>query len=98
MLKQLNILLKNNWINVNHKKYIWKKIVGDLHFLKEYVHLLCTSEDINNLSYSLMIKESKDNLILQEIHTIVQKMANFSETVILSKNKINSLILSRTHG
>ena len=40
-----------------------------------------------------MIKESKDNLILQEIHTIVQKMANFSETVILSKNKINSLIL-----
>ena len=31
--------------------------------LMEFVHFLCTSEDINNLSYSLMLKNYKENVM-----------------------------------
>lgn len=41
--------------------YIKEKLdsVAVLSQLKEYVHFCCTSEDINNLAYSLILKESK---------------------------------------
>ena len=29
--------------------------------LLEYIHFLCTSEDINNLSYALMVRDFRDN-------------------------------------
>ena len=36
--------------------YIVKKLASiKLHHYNEFVHLFCTSEDINNLSYSLML-------------------------------------------
>jgi adenylosuccinate lyase len=78
-----------------------KIIVGELHYLKEYVHFLCTSEDINNLSYSLMLQESKENLISSELRLIVDRLATFAENVFLFINRKKTAfipMLSRTHG
>ena len=58
----------------------------------EFVHFACTSEDINNLSYSLMLSEARASVMLpslQQLGTKLRAMAH--EYAGLS-------ILSRTHG
>ena len=42
-------------------------VIKSLNKYSEFVHFACTSEDINNLSYSLMIKDAS-NLVLSLIH------------------------------
>ena len=37
---------------------------------EEYFHICATSEDINNLSYSLIIKDSTESVILPALITI----------------------------
>ena len=57
----------------------------------EHIHICCTSEDINNIAYSLMIKEGRDLLINQ---------ANILERAIKSMGKKYKSVamLSHTHG
>jgi adenylosuccinate lyase len=58
----------------------------------ELVHFSLTSEDINNLSYSLMIKDGFNLIIFPTILEIYSALYNIS-----IKNK-NISMLSRTHG
>lgn len=54
---------------------------------KEYLHICCTSEDINNLSYALMIKEGRDMILkkLNILNKILKKNVNkFSRNTMLS--------------
>src|SRR5438105_10772506 len=37
----------------------------------EFVHFACTSEDVNNLAYALMIAESRDKVMLPVIDRVV---------------------------
>lgn len=64
----------------------------ELNTFKEFVHFACTSEDINNLSYALMLKDAREKVIvptLKQIVEILEKLAlDFS----------NISMLSRTHG
>ena len=39
------------------------KLEPVFHNVKEYVHFCCTSEDINNLSYSLMLNDARDQVL-----------------------------------
>lgn len=39
----------------------------DMKALKEYLHFSCTSEDINNLSYSLMLCKSMEDVMLPQL-------------------------------
>jgi len=57
----------------------------------EHIHICCTSEDINNIAYSLMIKEGRDLLINQ---------VNMLDRAIKSMGKKYKSIamLSHTHG
>ena len=60
--------------------------------VSEFIHFACTSEDINNLSYALMLKEGIANVVVPEIKNIHQK---------LTKNAIEFSaipLLARTHG
>jgi len=59
--------------------------------LREWVHWGCTSDDINNLAYALMIKDVRVKLInqLDEILTVLQKSAHHYADVAM---------LARTHG
>lgn len=57
----------------------------------EFVHFACTSEDINNLSYALMLKDGRDWLG-DRLNNIAEKLAQ------LAHAEAATTILSRTHG
>ncbi len=66
--------------------------IDSLKKLKEFVHFGCTSEDINNLAYGLMIKEVSEKILLMEILKINKKLRSFSR-------RFSSIpMISRTHG
>lgn len=64
---------------------------NDLKELSEFFHFACTSEDINNLAYALMLKEGRDLLINIEIH-IAEQLRKFAQEL------ASSPMLCRTHG
>ena len=63
-----------------------------LHSMKEYVHFCCTSEDINNISYSLMMTDAKNNLLIKSLEGVIAKLVQ------ISHDHHNVPMLSRTHG
>ena len=58
----------------------------------EFIHFACTSEDINNLSYALMLAESRDNVMLAKLDEVVASLKN------LARKHASLPMLSRTHG
>ncbi|MCG3842974.1 adenylosuccinate lyase [Psychrobacter sp. Ps1] len=57
----------------------------------EFIHFACTSEDINNLSYALMLKDSRE--------LVVAKMQQVTDSIVdLSIAHADQPMLSRTHG
>ncbi|AMK75662.1 MULTISPECIES: adenylosuccinate lyase [Methylomonas] len=64
---------------------------AELHAVNEFIHFACTSEDINNLSYALMLKEGRE-LILAEIDATVAAIKQ------LALDSAEQPMLSRTHG
>ncbi|MDQ2701940.1 MAG: adenylosuccinate lyase [Pseudomonadota bacterium] len=58
----------------------------------EFVHFACTSEDINNLSYSLMLARGRDQVMLPKLDEVIATLrAMAHEHAALP-------MLSRTHG
>src|SRR6266568_5167678 len=41
----------------------------------EFVHFACTSEDINNLAYALMLKEGRDRVLLPALDRVIEALA-----------------------
>ncbi len=74
--------------------FIKEKIasVPELHAVTEFVHFACTSEDINNLSHALMLREGLDHGLLPAMDRVVDKLAQ------LSHDHAEQPMLSRTHG
>lgn len=65
--------------------------IRSLHKYSEFIHFACTSEDINNLSYSLMIRDAS-KIITTNIQVV-------SKNLKLKARKFsNTPMLSRTHG
>jgi adenylosuccinate lyase len=64
----------------------------DLAEAKEFVHFACTSEDINNLSYSLMLKQGRDAVLLPAMDRLQDAL------LALSHGQASQPMLSRTHG
>jgi adenylosuccinate lyase len=58
----------------------------------EFIHFACTSEDINNTSHALMLKEARDAVLLPAIDRVI---ARFVE---LAHQHADLAMLSRTHG
>lgn len=58
----------------------------------EFVHFACTSEDINNLAYGLMLKEGRDQVVLPLMEELTANLAT------LSRQYAEQPMLSRTHG
>ncbi len=57
----------------------------------EFIHFACTSEDINNLSYALMLKDSRE--------IVVAKMQRVTDSIVdLAITHADQPMLSRTHG
>jgi adenylosuccinate lyase len=60
--------------------------------LKEYLHFSCTSEDINNLSYSLMLRDSLVNVMLPKLKALHSNLES------LAKEYADIPMMCRTHG
>ena len=64
----------------------------ELNAVSEFIHFACTSEDINNLSHALMLKEGRDKIIIPALTGLNQKLAE------MAKLFADVPMLSRTHG
>lgn len=74
--------------------FLKEKVATNAEILKvsEFIHFACTSEDINNLAYGLMLKGGRDEVLipqLQQINTAITGLAH---------QYADDALLSRTHG
>jgi adenylosuccinate lyase len=68
------------------------KANDELNKVSEFVHFACTSEDINNTSYGIMLKQAREEVILPQMDTIVGTLRK------LAHAHADTPMLSRTHG
>ena len=74
--------------------YLKEKIAGnaELEAVSEFIHFACTSEDINNLSHALMLKNGREKSVLPMMDEIITAITA------LAHEYAGQPILSRTHG
>ncbi|WP_370299088.1 lyase family protein, partial [Pontibacterium sp.] len=80
--------------DVKAVEYLIKERIADnaeLAAVSEFVHFACTSEDINNLSHALMLKEGLDVVL-----PLMQQVTD--EIAALGREHASEPMLSRTHG
>ncbi|MCX2981229.1 adenylosuccinate lyase [Halieaceae bacterium IMCC14734] len=65
---------------------------AELQAINEFVHFACTSEDINNLSHALMLKDGMTQEVMPLMQSIIDHLAN------LAVEFSEAAMLSRTHG
>ncbi|MHB8912792.1 MAG: adenylosuccinate lyase [Lysobacter sp.] len=58
----------------------------------EFVHFACTSEDINNLGYALMLNESRNTVMLPKLDELIARLRA------MAHEHAGLPMLSRTHG
>ncbi|GAA0707507.1 adenylosuccinate lyase [Dyella marensis] len=76
-------------------EYFIKERIGNdaaLAQAKEFVHFACTSEDINNLSYALMLRDARQQVLLPAFDAVSAKLRE------LAHANAALPMLSRTHG
>ncbi len=81
--------------DVKAVEYFIKERLGDdaaLAGALEFVHFACTSEDINNLSYALMLREARDQVMVPKLDTLIAKLRT------MAHEQAAVPMLSRTHG
>lgn len=66
--------------------------IPDLAPFKEFIHFGCTSEDINNLAYALILKDTRHKIIGPKLKQLSQQLAE------KAKEYASLPMLSRTHG
>jgi len=73
--------------------FLKEKIAGnqELGQVSEFIHFACTSEDINNLSYALMLKEGRATL-LKQMQSVIDAIKQCAHDFAAQP------MLSRTHG
>jgi adenylosuccinate lyase len=75
-------------------EYFLKECIHDnkeLQNVNEFIHFACTSEDINNLSYALMLKEGRE-VLLAHIDACITAIRD------IAISTATQPMLSRTHG
>ncbi|MDY0037272.1 MAG: adenylosuccinate lyase [Zoogloea oleivorans] len=58
----------------------------------EFIHFGCTSEDINNVSHALMLRDGRDTVLLPALDKIIDRLVE------LAHQLANLPMLARTHG
>ncbi len=65
---------------------------ADLQSQIEFVHFACTSEDINNLAYGVMVREARDQVMLPALDSVLAPLRTLAERF------AEQPMLARTHG
>ena len=91
--------VKNIESTTNHdvkavEYFLKEKIAGneELMAINEFIHFACTSEDINNLSHALMLREGRGQVLLQQMDDVIDAIKR------LAHEHADKPMLSRTHG
>ncbi len=74
--------------------FLKEKIAGnsELEKVSEFIHFACTSEDINNLSHALMLREGRGQVLLTAADELIAALRR------LAHEHADRPMLSRTHG
>jgi len=74
--------------------YIGERLASDpeLARMRPFVHFACTSEDINNIAYALILRTARDDHVLPLLRSLVAKLRSIAKTT------AGTAMLSRTHG
>lgn len=64
----------------------------DLAPYQEFIHFACTSEDINNVSYALMLKEASQKVLFPAQQALLKRLKDFAHLY------ASLPMLARTHG
>lgn len=91
--------VKNIESTTNHdvkavEYFLKQKISGnsELENVSEFIHFACTSEDINNLAYALMLKQGRDEVMLPTMQKVQSMLHD------LAIDLAEQPMMSRTHG
>jgi len=91
--------IKNIETTTNHdvkavEYFLKEKMAGnrELEAIAEFTHFACTSEDINNLAYALMLREARSQIILPVMDEVIAAITR------LAHHYADQAMLSRTHG
>jgi adenylosuccinate lyase len=74
--------------------FLKEKIAGntELEAVSEFIHFACTSEDINNLAYALMLREARNQALLPLMDDVMKVLSE------LAHRYADEPMLARTHG
>jgi adenylosuccinate lyase len=85
--------------DINHDvkavEYFLREKIADnaeLNAIKEFIHFACTSEDINNLAYALMLRAGREQVLLLHMSQLVEVLEE------LATRYAELPMLARTHG
>ena len=81
--------------DVKAVEYFLKEKVNtneELQAINEFIHFACTSEDINNLSYALMLKTARNTVLIPYWNKLIATITTQAKTY------RDLPLLSRTHG
>jgi len=91
--------VKNIESTTNHdvkaiEYFLKEKTAGnaELEAISEFIHFACTSEDINNLAYALMLREARAQILLPLMDELIHSIMT------LAHQYASQAMLSRTHG
>ena len=74
--------------------YLRERLSADADVLSAsaFIHFACTSEDINNLSHALMLKASRERVLLPKLDALIEHLRSSAHVL------ADVPMLSRTHG
>lgn len=81
--------------DVKAVEYFIREHLGDgpeTDALKDFVHFACTSEDINNTAYALMLRAARADVVLPAMREVRAKLKS------MAREHAATPMLSRTHG
>lgn len=95
LLKEVKKIEETTNHDVKAVEYFLRKKLVDAKadpVVLSFLHFACTSEDINNLAYALMLNEVRNNLLLRQMDYILQELA-------IKADEYAALpMIARTHG
>jgi adenylosuccinate lyase len=81
--------------DVKAVEYFIREKIGDgpdTRTLKDFLHFGCTSEDINNLAYALMLRSARSEVLIPLMRDLKAKLQS------MARQNADLAMLSRTHG
>lgn len=93
--KRVKDIEKTTNHDVKAVEYFLKESIAnipELVAISEFFHFACTSEDINNLSYALMLKEAREQVLVAHMNLVISAIKE------LAHRYAEIPMLARTHG